>query len=62
MSKWELFASLASDGCRETSVVGQRTVRGIVQSVERESGDGRCFNVAVLVGATVERVFVKTVD
>lgn len=67
MSKWELLRALTA-GCGEESEVmgvtgaGKVRLRGLVQGVEREDGSGRCFNVAVLVGSVVHKVFVKTLD
>ncbi len=62
MTKWQLMQALTG-GSVETVVFGtDGRYRGIVQSVEREDGSGRSFNVRVLVAGVVRMVYVKTVD
>lgn len=60
MSKFQLAALLFTKG--EATITLPDGRQGIVQSVLRESGSGRSFMVAVLVGRTVESVYVKTID
>ena len=57
MYKWQLFAALTGDGW--LTVNGQR---GIVQSIAREDGSGKKFNVQLLVSGKCVTIFVKTLD
>lgn len=61
MTKWQLFSLLTKDGRADIELYG---VRGILQSVERESGNGRCFNLRILVleSGKEENIFIKTSD
>lgn len=64
MGKAELFGMLALGCGVESTVVNTQgeAVRGLVQSIAREDGGGRCFNVGVLCGRDYRVVFVRTVD
>lgn len=72
MTKWQLFSALALDGNMETNVVTgmhgvDGNVRGVVLAIERESGDGRSFNVRMQrIGesglAYTASYFVRTID
>jgi hypothetical protein len=60
MTKWELMSALMAGGTVKVSLKGNV---GIVQAVERESGDGRSFNVRMCFDDnTVRTVHVRTDD
>lgn len=56
MSKEALFYLLTIRGVVRVTING---VTGVLTSVERESGNGRTFNVTLDVGHCRETVFVK---
>lgn len=67
MSKWQVASLLFECFGVEREVTGMIggsacRVMGLVQSVQREDGSGRCFNVAMQVRGLPCTVFVKTVD
>lgn len=59
MTKFQLFALLAHDGPRMVTVGG---VTGLLSSLEREDGSGRCFNVTIYTTDGMRTVFVRTID
>ena len=62
MTKWELLRALMSSTV-EGSKLSLKNNYGIVAGVERESGDGRSFNVKMnFEDGTSRTVFVRTDD
>lgn len=64
MTKWQLFGTLTVGCGVESSVTNSQgeTVRGLVSSITREDGSGRCFNVGIHCGQDYRVLFVKTTD
>jgi len=65
MTTDQLLSLLTMNGTPTVTING---ITGILQSVERESGNGRCFNVRILRtdlpghGTVYSTTFVRTVD
>jgi hypothetical protein len=53
----ELFAALAERGCQTVRVAG---VVGILDSVQREDGSGRSFNVTLATATGKQTVYLRT--
>lgn len=51
-----LLMALTSPGPAWVNIQG---VRGILQSIQREDGSGRCHNVTLLVGNELKTLFVR---
>lgn len=69
MTKFQLFALLTSDGGKRVTLPDGN--QGTLDSIQREDGSGRCFNLTVCMGyvlAGINRVpryrtmFVRTSD
>lgn len=59
MTKWELIEAMMGRAGVVTLPDGQK---GILQSVEREDGSGRSFNLRVLVDGSYVTMCVRTKD
>ena len=59
MTKYQLFAALVAGQGSVLTVAG---VTGLIQSVQREDGSGRSFNVTLLVNGKPVTKYVRTVD
>ena len=69
MTKWQLFNAMATDGKITVNSHTKSPLTGIIDSIQRESGDGSSFNVTLrtysndwrtMVG--IVTVFVRTID
>ena len=57
MTRFQLMSALFGNGIL---TIGKYT--GTLQSVQREDGSGRCFNVTMYVNGNLITVFVRTID
>lgn len=64
MTRWQILSALTQSGPAWITLDDGRT--GILQSVQRESGSGRDFNLTILLGKefprTTEMIYVHTTD
>lgn len=64
MTKFELFQALAAprNTAREYTASDSKHYIGILESVEREDGSGRSFNVRLITPAGYKTIHVRTPD